>query len=69
MGSDKIRPTDPKFLSTLGEQLEAEESVAWGSKSTLRKKAEKNRSRQLAIDGLMEPSEEMQDLYNHPVFR
>lgn len=69
MGSDRIRITDPKYLSTLVERLEAEESKSWGSRSRLRKKAEKDRSRQLAIEGLMEPAEDMQDLYEHPVFR
>lgn len=69
MGSDRIRITDPKYLSTLVERLEAEEDKSWGSRSRLRKKAEKNRSRQLAIEGLMEPAEDMLDLYEHPVFR
>lgn len=69
MGSDRVRITDPKYLSTLVERLEAEEAQAWVSRSRLRKKAEKNRSRQLAIEGFMEPTEDMQDLYNHPVFR
>ncbi|CAL8103038.1 unnamed protein product [Orchesella dallaii] len=69
MGSDRIRITDPKYLATLVERLEEEEAQGWVTRSRLRKKAEKNRSRQLAIEGLMEPASDMQDLWNHPVFR
>lgn len=69
MGSDRVRITDPKFLSTLTERLEAEEAQVWATRSRKRKKDEKARSRALAIEGLMEPSEDMQDLYEHPVFR
>ncbi|ODM97415.1 hypothetical protein Ocin01_09262 [Orchesella cincta] len=69
MGSDRVRITDPKYLATLVERLEEEEAQGWVTRSRLRKKAEKNRSRQLAIEGLMEPASDMQDLWNHPVFR
>lgn len=69
MGSDKIRPVDGSYMKTLIQRLEEEEALAWTRKIRLRKKAERERYRQLAIAGLMEPGPGMEDLYNHPVFR
>jgi hypothetical protein len=69
MGSDRVKLVDNKFMSTLLERLEEEEQTAWDNRTKQRKKVEKNRSRQLAIEGLMDPSDDMQDLLNHPVFR
>lgn len=69
MGSDRVRLTDQKFMATLLERLEGDEHKAWVIRTISRKKAESTRTRQLCIDGLMEPASDMQDLYNHPVFR
>ena len=69
MGTDKIRITDAKYMSTLLERLEQEENEAWLRRTRERKQAERNRFRQLAVEGLMEPTADMEDLYNHPVFR
>lgn len=69
MGSDKIRPVDGKFMETLMQRLEEEENIAWERKIKLRKKAERERHRRLAIAGLMDPGPGMEDLYDHPVFR
>ncbi|CAL8126712.1 unnamed protein product [Orchesella dallaii] len=69
MGSDRIRPVDGKFMETFIQRLEQEENLAMERKIRLRKKAEHERHRQLAINGLMEPDSGMEDLFNHPVFR
>lgn len=69
MGSDKIRIMDSKYMNTLLERLREEEEMTWQHKTFVRRKAENNRFRQLAIDGYMEPGPDMQDLYQHPVFR
>jgi len=69
MGSDRVRLTDNKFMGTLLERLEDEEHAEWLKRTKLRKKNERNRSRHLAIEGLMEPGDDMQDLTKHPVFR
>ncbi|ODN01031.1 hypothetical protein Ocin01_05650 [Orchesella cincta] len=69
MGSDRIRPVDGKFMETFIQRLEQEENFAMERKIRLRKKAEHERHRQLAINGFMEPDAGMEDLYNHPVFR
>ena len=69
MGTDKIRITDAKYMSTLLERLEQEENEAWLKRTRERKQAERTRFRQLAVEGLMEPTADMEDLYNHPVFR
>jgi hypothetical protein len=69
MGTDRVRITDPKYMATLLKRLEEEEQNQWVKRSKLRKKAERDRFRQLAIDGQMEPGKDMQDLFHHPVFR
>jgi hypothetical protein len=69
MGTDRVRLTDTKYMSTLLERLEEEERKSWAKRRIGRIKAERNRFRQLAIDGLMDPGPEMQDLLQHPVFR
>jgi len=69
MGSDRVRITDTKYMATLLDRLEEQERMAWTKRRLGRIKAERNRYRQLAIDGLMEPGPDMQDLYFHPVFR
>lgn len=53
MGSDRIRLTDPKYMSELLQKLEEEEHKDWVKRTRIRKKAEHTRSRQLAIEGLM----------------
>jgi len=69
MGTDKIRITDAKYMSTLLERLEQEENEAWLKRTRERKQAERNRFRQLVVEGLTEPTPDMEDIYNHPVFR
>ncbi|XP_035709694.1 uncharacterized protein LOC110852653 isoform X2 [Folsomia candida] len=69
MGTDRVRLTDTKYMATLLERLEEQERQAWTTRRIGRIKAERNRYRKLAIDGLMEPGRDMQDLYKHPVFR
>lgn len=69
MGTDRVRITDAKYMGTLLKRLEEDEQVQWLKRSKLRKQAERNRHRQLAIEGHMEPGPDMMDLYNHPVFR
>ena len=69
MGSDRVRITDPKYMSTLLRRLEEDELRIWKKRSRARKKAERERYRQLAIDGHMEPGDDMKDLLDHPVFR
>jgi len=69
MGTDHVRITDPKYMSTLYKKLLEEEEHVWKRRSRLRKKGERDRYRQLAIDGQMEPGKDMVDLYQHPVFR
>ncbi|OXA57845.1 uncharacterized protein LOC110847381 [Folsomia candida] len=69
MGSDRIRLTDATFMARLLEKLEEEENSAWVKRTKARKKDEQVRSRKLAIDGLMDPEEDMRDLFKHPVFR
>jgi len=69
MGSDLVRLTDTKYMSTLLERLEEEERRAWTKRRLARIKTERQRFRKLAIDGLTEPGPDMQDLTNHPVFR
>jgi hypothetical protein len=69
MGTDRVRITDPKYMNLLLKRLEEEELKAWLKRSKLRKKAERDRFRQLAIEGYMEPGPDMQDLLQHPVFR
>jgi len=69
MGTDRVRILDAKYMRTLLERLEGEEKKSWTKRTRQRKNDEKNRYRQLAIEGHMEPDADMQDLYNHPVFR
>jgi hypothetical protein len=69
MGTDRVRITDPKYMNLLMKKLDEEERKDWIRRSTLRKKVEEDRFRQLAVEGLMEPGPELQDLLQHPVFR
>jgi hypothetical protein len=56
-------------MNLLMKKLDEEERKDWIRRSTLRKKVEEDRFRQLAVEGLMEPGPELQDLLQHPVFR
>jgi len=69
MGTDRVRILDTRYMTQLLERLEAEEKTGWTKRTRRRKNDERNRFRQLAIEGYMEPDPDMQDLYNHPVFR
>jgi hypothetical protein len=69
MGHDRIRITDPKYMKLLLFKLEQEEMKELKRRSEMRRKKEEDRSRLMAIEGLMEPTMDMKHLFDHPVFR
>ncbi|XP_035707201.1 uncharacterized protein LOC118435345 [Folsomia candida] len=71
MGSDKVSLLDHEWMRELEEQLEGEDKKEWLRRNKNRMKVEHMRFRKLAIDGLMPipPTMEMQDIYNHPIYR
>lgn len=69
MGSYKVQLLDFDWMRNLETRLQGEDSKAWGKKREQRRKAEHERYRRLAIDGLMPPTDEMQDVFDHPIYR
>ena len=69
MGSDKVRLTDTKYMCGLLEKISQEEEKTLLGRTKFRKKEEWERHKGLAVEGLVEPGEGMEDVKDHPVFR
>jgi len=69
MQTTKARVNDREFMNTLYQRLVAEENKDLAGQTRVREWMEKDRVKNLVVNGKMDPPPDMKELEHHPVYR